>query len=124
MDDDIKSKLVSTIEDTKLFSHDKMIATVEKHMDESGMKQMLSSDDKAMMMFETSLIDDGNEVDIEEEIDRYEGKNIKLPKEALGVDENDLKRPSGMIETKDDCDLDEGKKNIRKATLLPDGTED
>jgi hypothetical protein len=122
LDDGVKSQLVSIREDAQLFSHDKMVATVQKHMDESGMRQMMSSDDQAMMMFETNLIVKGNEVDSDEEVEHYEEMPVRQEEEAFGVVGDDLKNFWGVIEIKDDWNLDEEvEKNSRGLTSQTSG---
>ncbi|KAJ3321908.1 hypothetical protein HDV06_003774 [Boothiomyces sp. JEL0866] len=68
--------------DTHLFTHEKMLKDIDKYLNVSGMRPLMSTEDQAMLSFETELLEkQEDEVEYEEEIapEVEEVKNV--PKE-------------------------------------------
>jgi hypothetical protein len=121
MSEELKASMLETKSDNQLFSHEKMVYNIEKNMDESGIRQLMSTDDQAMLLFETNLAGGAGTdvVDWDNIENDQEQKPVPEENEDAMLDAEIGEYNKIQPEIKDDWNLEEEVKKYSRERTTP-----
>jgi hypothetical protein len=121
MSEELKASMLETKSDNQLFSHEKMVYNIEKNMNESGIRQLMSTDDQAMLLFETNLAGGAGTdvVDWDNIENDQEQKPVPEENEDAMLDAEIGEYNKIQPEIKDDWNLEEEVKKYSRERTTP-----